>query len=368
MRQNDLCETGMKCNLFAKTSPQRVYLNGVGEKTYVTVNRAGVINVNTGSPDKGGIIKAVTQHIDNHLREIPTSAAKLCNALRLIPELDTQRDVASPEVGVSSSRIVGDLKMENISYKKATSNNVALAVDHPEPEELKDILSKLPLSSFSVDALPIGDIHAVCKETGSELIIERKTTADLRVSIVKNDRRAHSQVERLHAYQQEKAAEGLVVKVICIVEGPAGVYGVLPNTNQMAGWINYQCAISEQFLVESFTTEMTAYLVAKFIQGFFERELTIKIKIGGKEVRHESDAPTSPSLTKDRGVTRSHDFRNFLMYMPGVTRKNVDAIADHAKNLQGLAQMTTEELKSLPGVGQKTATTIREFVTGQFTS
>lgn len=353
----------MKCNLFTKTSPQRIYLNGIGEKTFVTVSRNGTLRVDSASPDKAQIITTVSEHIKKHLPQLPLSATTLFDVLKGIPEITMNNgatEAATPRV----SEVVGSLKMENIRYKADTLDRVHLSVDHREPEELKERLGSLPLPKFSVETLPLGDIRAVCENTGAELIIERKTTADLRVSITKSDRRAHSQTERLHTYQQEKAAEGILVKVIWIIEGPAGVYGVLPNTNQMAGWVNYQCAISEQYIVESFSTEMTAYLAAKFIQGFFERELTIKIRIGGKEIGHSSDAPTSPSLLKDRGVTHAHDFQSFLMYMPGVSRKNAEAIAEKAKNLVGLVNLSEEELIALPGVGPKTAQTIKAFVTG----
>ncbi|APD92292.1 hypothetical protein BM525_20740 (plasmid) [Alteromonas mediterranea] len=353
----------MKCNLFTKTSPQRIYINGVGEKTYVTVSRSGTLKVDSASRDKAQIVAAVSEHIKKYLPDIPSSATTLFEALKGIPDVSVS-DAPIQEPMARVNDVVGNLKMENIRYKADTLERVHLSVDHREPEELKQRLAVLPLPNFSVETLPLGDIRAVCENTGAELIIERKTTADLRVSITKSDRRAHSQTERLHTYQQERAAEGVLVKVIWIVEGPAGIYGVLPNTNQMAGWVNYQCAISEQYIVESFSTEMTAYLTAKFIQGFFERELTIKIRIGGKEIRHTSDAPTSPSLLKDRGVTHAHDFQNFLMYMPGVSRKNVEAIAAKAQNLSGLVNLSEEDLIELPGVGPKTAKTIRAFVTG----
>lgn len=352
----------MKCNLFTKTSPQRIYITGVGEKTYVTVSRNGTLKVDSASRDKAQIVAAVSDHIKRYLPDLPSSAATLFEALKGIPDVSVSDAPEEPMARVNN--VVGSLKMENIRYKADTLERVHLSVDHREPEELKQRLAVLPLPNFSVETLPLGDIRAVCENTGAELIIERKTTADLRVSITKRDRRAHSQTERLHTYQQERAAEGVLVKVIWIVEGPAGIYGVLPNTNQMAGWVNYQCAISEQYIVESFSTEMTAYLTAKFIQGFFERELTIKIRIGGKEIRHTSDAPTSPSLLKDRGVTHAHDFQNFLMYMPGVSRKNVEAIAAKAQSLSGLVNLSEDELIELPGVGPKTAKTIRAFVTG----
>lgn len=365
----------MKCSFFSKTRNPRIYLTGVGEKTYVELKPNGKISVSTSSTvDKKQIIEDVKKHLDTHLLMIPITPALLLSAMKALPELpgyQSGNGFASfqpkPKVNdnVGARRIKGPLTLESLPMKTSTSQNIRLSVDHREPELLKTLIGQLPIDSISVDALLIGDVHAVCKKTGAELIIERKSLPDFSVSIRSDEHRAHSQVERLYAYKKGKEAQGTPVKIIWIAEGEDGLYSVLPKTNQMAGWVSYQCAISDQYIVESFSMEHTAYLVGKFIQGFFERELFKKVRVGGKRIDSKKPLKTESlnhAEPAERGVSYAQNLRNFLIYIPGLNRKSADALVNAGLSLKDITALSVKDLQAINGIGKASAEKVFNFI------
>jgi len=151
-----------------------------------------------------------------------------------------------------------------IKFKSKTVKNAITVIDTKEPEPLQNLLFDSPIPNPGLGTLEVGDILIKKIDDTAEMIIERKTVHDLYNSITSDYSHAHSQVERMYAYQQAKLEQGVYVKVVWLVEGmndgATGLYHSLPEPKQVDGWVNYLVAISDQYLVTSFNVEHTCSL------------------------------------------------------------------------------------------------------------
>jgi ERCC4-type nuclease len=249
-----------------------------------------------------------------------------------------------------------NLDPSSIKFKNHIRKSLSIVVDHREPDELFTLLDRSQIDSVDIAQMPLGDIFVT--DGKSELIFERKTITDFDVSIRGDDHRAHSQVERYYEYQQSMARKGVAVRFIWIIEGEnegaRGLYHGLPEIKQMDGMINYITGISDQYLVSTYNLTHTAYLITKLIQGYFERELTYKVRIHDSRVdkKHDRVLMDVPESTQDRGVTRKVDgLAPMLSYIPGISSNVAKELAATGKSFAEIVQMNREELLAIKGVG-----------------
>ena len=174
------------------------------------------------------------------------------------------------------------------------------------------------------------------------------------------------------------ASEGVSLQVIWIVEGEEasdgtirGLYNLLPQVKQVDGWMNYLIAVCGQYVVPTFNTNHTCYMIAKLAQGWVEKSLYYPVKVGNVRVdksRRERTAMTGEfkapvkAERSHRGVIRADDgLIGMLGIMPCINRKIAENLAKTGRTFVEIVSMTEAELKEIDGIGDKTAKNIRQM-------
>jgi ERCC4-type nuclease len=263
------------------------------------------------------------------------------------------------------------LELEKAPFKASTIKNVSVIVSSNEPPELLALLHRTKLINVSSGHLSEGDIVATDNKTGDTLLIERKTVQDLYQSVV-TDLHSHDQCERMFAYVQARKREGKRSRAIWIVEAQEGgkhlIDNCLPEIRQVTGLINYFDMIADQSVIQSYSMEMTAYIIAKFIQGYFEQKLYYPAKTSNPSVnlsskaRLEAKAPDPLNKIVDSGVQRhtARDLVNMLAYIPSINTKVAKKLASTGRSFSEITTMSLSELKAIEGVGDTSAVKIFE--------
>lgn len=378
----------MKYNLFTKCRPHRLYLNDLGQRIYVSVTSKGGLQIVCDDP-------TIKKHLKKVIAEVASCPITTGLTTYILEEIVTKMpsnlfDISTDEgldnvvtLGLRKGKVTPNqfksdvkslaqlasdaskLDISKIKLRAPTAQKCSMIVDDREPQELFRLLNKSQIQSVDVARLPLGDILITNGE--SELIIERKTVTDFSASITQPDHRAHRQVEAYYAYQQEQAKKGIPVKFVWIIEsedyGSKGLYNALELVQQMDGFINYQIAISDQYVTTAFNINHLAYLVVKLTQGYFERQLTNAVRVNNVRVdlKHEKSASTLNASDEDRGVTQSkNNLASLLSYIPNIRSNVAKELASTGKEFAEIVQMTESELLKVKGVSKKSATAIFE--------
>ena len=259
-------------------------------------------------------------------------------------------------------------------FKDSTRKKIFIGVDHREPDTLKRGLKSLDLQVFE-SQLVNGDIVVGSTDNPNrELIIERKTATDFYNGIVKNNHHAHEQSERYFSYTQEKAKEGVTVKVIWIIEaeGEGGrlLYNVLPQVKMMDGMVSYLAVINDQHIIQSYSTNHTVYLIAKLAQAFIEQALFYPVKVNNvridktKKQRQELiNAATIEGNSKasDHGVVIARNgLEQMLSVFPSIRGNVAKELTSTGKSFSEIASMSIADLESIKGIGRQSAERIYE--------
>ncbi|MEH0791131.1 hypothetical protein KW882_02360 [Vibrio parahaemolyticus] len=270
------------------------------------------------------------------------------------------------------------LKPSDTPFKDSSRRSLAIAVDHREPSALINGVKSIGLNT-TVMSLDAGDVLVSDMTDSSRLLlIERKTITDLYTNISGENKHAHHQAERYYDMMVEYASEGVSLQVVWVVEGEEasdgtirGLYNVLPQVKQVDGWMNYLIAVCGQYVVPTFNTNHTSYMIAKLAQGWVEKSLYYPVKVGNVRVdksRRERTAMTGEfkapvkAETSHRGVIRADDgLIGMLGIMPCINRKIAENLAKTGRTFVEIVSMTEAELKEIDGIGDKTAKNIRQM-------
>lgn len=282
--------------------------------------------------------------------------------------LYTQNGVKRIEELIAESKT---LELEKAPFKASTIKNISVVVSSNEPSKLLQLLQRTKLLNVTSGHLSEADIVATDNVTGDTLLIERKTVQDLYQSVI-TDLHSHDQCERMFAYVQARKKEGKRTRAIWLVEaqedGKQLIDNCLPEIRQVTGLLNYFDMIADQSVIQSYSMEMTAYITAKFIQGYFEQKLYYPAKTANPSVnlstkaRLQAKAHDQVSSTDGTGVTRhtARDLVNILSYIPSINTKVARELAATGKTFKEIVSMPLEQIKQINGVGEKTAIKIFE--------
>jgi ERCC4-type nuclease len=185
----------------------------------------------------------------------------------------------------------------------------------------------------------------------------------------------HSQAERHADYVHDRAAQGVHTRVVWIIEGEDEgsrlLYNTLPQVKQTDGMVNYLVGVLGQHIIQSYSTNHTAYLIAKLTQGFLEQELYRPVKVGAvridrsKKERRLKSAILPHSAESYRGVLMAaNGLAQMLSLMPGIKTNVAKEMAATGLSLAQIVNMSLEEISALKGVGPKSAKEIHDLFNG----
>lgn len=361
----------MKFNFWSKG--KLFYLNGIGTKTSVGIRYGNLAVSSTnksieaplksliesklsGSLSIAALEEVLTQLSDTQVKQELGLSGRPGRKVNIddidIPAMRETQTLSHKHPLFSHSEL---LEPSTIKFKsRNTSENIQIIVDHREPDAL---VSALQESCIPTDNIIVGtqdmDIRVISMDSLDELIIERKTVADLNQSVQSNH--AHDQSERYYDYMLEKAEAGVHVRVLWIIEGDPSS-GTLPNQAlnglpQLDGWNNYMMMINDQFFHYTYCTRHTAYSIIKMAQGFFERTLAQRVSVG-KTARIKSQRRE----TRDSGATRAGmNLKSQLMFLDGMTTNVADELSRLGKSFREILAMNVDELLEIKGVGDTRA-------------
>jgi ERCC4-type nuclease len=282
------------------------------------------------------------------------------------------RDLSPEELYEESrSLVAGKSTSGKCLFSASTMRNAVVAVDHREPDELFRLLGKSDLNVIQKN-LTEGDVLIQSQADDSRvMLIERKTVTDLYTGITSENRHCHDQAERYWTLANEAAKNGVFIQVVWIIEGEKkgarSLYNCLPQIQNMDGWVNYLTAVLGQHIVQTYSIEHTAYLIAKFIQGFIEQTLINPVRIGNLRVdrsgqaRKEARYQLIGQTDTNHGVTKgSHGLKELLSVLPGINSKVAEGLANTGLSLAEIVNLDKDELKAVKGIGAKTADSIYE--------
>ena len=265
------------------------------------------------------------------------------------------------------------LDVASVPCHPATIKETVIAVDHREPAALFDALERSP---FRVEraSLPAGDVLVSSARDDRKLLIERKTVTDLYNGITGDGRHCHEQAERYWLLAQEQALQGGLLRVVWLIEaeqeGRRQLYNALPKIAQMDGWVNYLVAILGQSVVTTFSTNHSAYLIAKMTQGFCEQSLFYPVKVGAQRIdmgrrdreRLTGRAAATDHEPTDHGVIQgSHSLASLLALFPGVSTRVARGLAATGLSLAEITDLEEDALLKIDGVGATTASHLRHL-------
>lgn len=253
----------------------------------------------------------------------------------------------------------------------STLKNTTILIDHREPDAILHALKEGGFNAFKT-ALPDGDFFVLDDASSPEMaqrafLVERKTVSDLRQGIISEDKHCHDQAERYEDLRQAWAKEGRELKVFWFVEsekeGSLTLYNALDKTEQMDGWVSYLMSILNQPVVQTYSTNHTAYLLAKFTQGFVQQALPFPVKIGTRRVdkakKDRINAKQSISFTTssgERNAIRSDDgVRGMLINLPHINTRVAKVLADTGMSFKEIVSLDVSQLASFEGIGQVSA-------------
>jgi ERCC4-type nuclease len=246
-------------------------------------------------------------------------------------------------------------------FREKTLNHGVIAIDHREPAKLKALVKQIKLETFEA-SLDLADFVISSKDNNDrELLIERKTITDFYTGVVRDDHHVHEQSERYYDYVFKRSEEGKHTKAIWIIEGEKNgdrlLYNTLPQIKQMDGLINYLTVINEQPVVWSYSQVHTAYLLAKFAQGWLERELFYSVKVGN--VRIDKAKAKRAGVDKRNEPTSVIDAKKGLLDMlslfPDIRTNVARELAASGRSFAEIVSMSESELLKVKGVGVESA-------------
>jgi ERCC4-type nuclease len=262
-----------------------------------------------------------------------------------------------------------NLNVSKAPFLESTIKNTIIQFDHREPSALHELLFQTRLNVIRCQ-LNEGDILIRSEVDESRiLLIERKTITDFYQGLVSNDKHCHEQAERYYSLTQEYASKGIFLQVVWIMEGEKNgsrlMYNALPEIKQMDGWVNYIQIILNQHIVQSYSLNHTAYLIAKFVQGFQEQSLFYKVTVGGvridktKTQRKEMEIKPIVNNNVSHGVIQSKDgIESLLTLIPSINKKVAKELVSTGMSFAEIVNLSENELNNIKGIGKKTAYSI----------
>lgn len=251
-------------------------------------------------------------------------------------------------------------------FKVSTQKNVSVKVSSNEPVELLELLRGSKLLNVESAHLDVADVVVTNIKTGDTLFVERKTIQDMYQSVMVGAH-SHDQSERMFDAVQKLKAEGKRARAIWIVEAQKGgkhlLDNALPDIKNVSGLVNYFDMVNDQSVHQSYGMEHTAYLIAKYTQGFTELRIPYpvatsnpKVNRSGKE-RLAAKTVDAVRVSGEAGVTRhtATDIISMLSNLPSVSTRVAKNLANLGKSFTMVTRMSTEELEAIDGVGKKTA-------------
>ena len=340
----------------------RIYVSGT-EKAYFDICRKSKLVKLNCSDELDKVF------IEKKLSELGIVANKYSNIYELHNDLESRSFVETKKPhNKNVSFPVRDFYSESLNldcaktpFKASSVKKIKVTVDHREPEELLNELSKSKLNVES-GHLEHGDVLIEHEDfPNRSLLIERKRVDDLRQSIVGEERRAHKQAEAYYELQQKASENDGEMRVIWICEGQEGrtsYHDSLESLQQVIGWTSYMVAINQFQMLESYSTTMTAYQILKFAQGFFEMELPNPVKIGSTRIdkrgveRNKITKRLAYKENRDHGVVNSgNSLAALLGNLPHSNTKIGTSLAETGKSFSEIAAMNVEQLMEVDGIG-----------------
>lgn len=290
-----------------------------------------------------------------------------------------QKNVVMPNLTVKSAK---SLYIESLALDASTikfvkrNSKVDYTVTVDTREQGDDLASLFAGAGFRVvnQALPVGDIKITNVNTQDEILIERKTAVDLYSSVTSHNARGHNQAERMFNYQANKAAEGIRVLSIWMVEasddGQRSMYRAFPEIKHVDGWIGYLTGILGQHVIECFSKPHLVYLTVKLMQTYFEQELYYKIKSherkqgSAQELRASLLGGIASNEGGDHGVKQKDPnvIHRVLSAIPSLRAAAVNAIIERGHTLSDVFNYSLDDWMKFDGIGKVLAAKIMDEV------
>lgn len=255
---------------------------------------------------------------------------------------------------------------ESIKFVKRNSkSDYTVYIDTREQGD--DLAALFVAAGFTVvnAALKVGDIKVTSIHTEDEIVIERKTVIDLYSAVSSEESRAHQQAERMYEYQAAKAAEGIRVLTLWMMEasenGERTMYRAFPEIRQADGWMGYLTGILGQHVLECFSKNHLCYLTVKLIQTFFEQQLFYKVnpverKMAGAQMSRKAlMGQIDEEVGADHGVKTADKniLLRVLMSIPSLKAPVAKAIIEKGHTLSDVMSYDKEAWLVFDGVGPK---------------
>jgi len=212
-------------------------------------------------------------------------------------------------------------------------SEVVIEIDHREPEEFDRIWSTVPNVTVERKHLPLGDFVL----NRQAIYVERKRAPeDFEASVIDEDKRLFSQVERMSFIPDAIA--------FVIIEGD--VFGQSKRMTHPAihGAISYLSVIKGVSVINTVDLESTAYLILKLlVHSAFG--LGYQLALRGLKPAAMLDAK-----------------RFVLEGLPSVGPGLAQALLERFGSVRGVMNATREQLLQVPGCGPKTADRILALI------
>lgn len=290
-----------------------------------------------------------------------------------------QTEVVMSNLTVKSAKLLykESLALDASSIKFVKRNSkVDYTVTVDTREQGDDLVSLFAGAGFKVinEVLPVGDIKITNINTQDEILIERKTALDLYSSVTSHNARGHNQAERMFNYQAAKAAEGIRVLTIWMIEasddGERSMYRAFPEIKHVDGWIGYLTGILGQHVLECYSKAHLVYLTVKLMQTFFEQELYYKVdrherkQNSAQERRASLLGGIASNEGADHGVKKKDPsvIHRVLSAIPSLRAAAVNDIIERGHTLSDVFDYTLEDWMKFDGIGKVLAAKIIDEV------
>lgn len=302
------------------------------------------------SLSQGTLMNSVYASMEDFMTALQNHNHNIVNRAPKQPVKKPASDFINVNTPTHLHKMALDIDPASIKFLRGKSH-YTITVDTREPEGLFPLFQSSGIRT-ELGTLSVGDIRITHRDTGDELIFERKTCTDLYASIVSNH--AHRQAESLYDYQAKKAEQGHRVQIIWLVEGQDEgtrlLYNAFPEVKQTDGVINYFAGILGQGVLQTYNINHTVCLAIRLIQGFFERELVYKVN---EKTRKATSGPVLQNASNYHGVRGdNHTLLKVLMAIPSLKEPVAHQIIERGHTLSDVLKYSQSDWLALEGVGK----------------